>query len=167
MSVSSPGSAAIATRHARSRPVDVLIEGSVRLHAAASGKTRAIVVSGPDNLHAHLRSHMSYYGRGARMDVAQCGNPNRAFVRRGRIWCSSSRAALMLLVMVLVPQLALSQSLAVTGRVSDDTGAVLPGVSVQLRTETSTRGRRRRSPMRSVDTNCKPSSQASTTFAFP
>lgn len=48
------------------------------------------------------------------------------------------RAVLMLLLVTLVPQSADGQSLAVSGRVSDDTGAVLPGVSVQLRTENST-----------------------------
>ena len=35
-------------------------------------------------LHAHLQSHMSYYGREARLDVRRYGNPNRLSFRRDR-----------------------------------------------------------------------------------
>ena len=44
----------------------------------------------------------------------------------------------LLLVVALVPRAVVGQSLGVSGRVSDETGAVLPGVLVQLRTATST-----------------------------
>jgi TonB dependent receptor/Carboxypeptidase regulatory-like domain/TonB-dependent Receptor Plug Domain len=47
------------------------------------------------------------------------------------------RAALISLLIAFVPRTAIGQSLAVSGRVTDDTGAVLPGVLVQLREEGS------------------------------
>ncbi len=49
-----------------------------------------------------------------------------------------TRIAVLLLVVALVPQTVVGQSLGVSGRVSDETGAVLPGVLVQLQTSTYT-----------------------------
>lgn len=48
------------------------------------------------------------------------------------------RVALIVLLVAFVPHGAAGQSPAVSGQVSDETGAVLSGVLVQLRTDRST-----------------------------
>ena len=58
-------------------------------------------------------------------------------VRRCGVWRLRVASSLTLLLVTVAHRTVLGQSLEVTGRVSDHTGGVLPGVSVQLRAEGS------------------------------
>ena len=78
----------------------------------------------------------------------------------------AGRVVLTLLLVTFAHRTVLAQSLEVTGHVSDHTGGVLPGVSVQLASEGSNE------IVEAVTdalggTRFKPTDQAGTGFAFP